>query len=84
MSSEYGRGLRESGSMPEPGVVLLGFWMNNGLRERFVTGLKESWYHGKKAGGQVYRGGEAGTRDVASARRQQNAGMGTGELGAKG
>ena len=31
--------------------------MRNGCRERLVTGLKEREYHGKKAGGQGYRGG---------------------------
>ena len=57
MSPEYARGLRESRSVGEAEVMLVGFRMRNGFGERFVTGLKERGYHGKKAGGQGYRGG---------------------------
>jgi len=49
--AKYGRGLRESGSVEEAEVMLVGFRMRNGLRERLVRGLKESESHGKKAGG---------------------------------
>ena len=41
-------------------VMLVGFRMRNGFRERLVTGLKERGYHGKKAGGWGYRGGRPG------------------------
>jgi len=40
-SAEYERGLRESGSMREAEVMLVGFRMRNGFRERLVMGLKE-------------------------------------------
>jgi len=56
-SANYARGLRESRSLSEAEVMLVGFWMRNGFRERLVTGLKERGYHGKKAGGRGYRGG---------------------------
>jgi len=56
-SAEYARGLRESMSVGEAEVMLVGFWMRNGFRERLVTGLKETGYHGKKAGGQGIGGG---------------------------
>jgi len=36
-------------------VMLVGFRMRNGFRERLVTELKESRYQGKKAGGQAYQ-----------------------------
>ena len=55
-SAEYARGLRESGSVAEAEVMLVGFRMRNGLMERLVTGLKERGYHGRKAGGRGYRG----------------------------
>ena len=55
-SAEYARGLRESRSVGEAEVMLVGFQMRNRFRERLVTGLKERGYHGKKAGGQGYRG----------------------------
>jgi len=57
MSVKYQRGLRESGSVGEAEVMLVGLRMRNGFRERLVTGLKERGYHGKKAGGRTYRGG---------------------------
>jgi len=38
MSAEYARGLRESGSLGEAEVMLVGFWMRNGFRERLETG----------------------------------------------
>jgi len=50
------RELRESGSVGEADVMLVGFWMRNGFRERLVTGLKKRVYDGKKAGGRTYRG----------------------------
>jgi len=56
-SAEYARGLRESGSVGEPEVMLVGFRMRNAFRERLVTGLKERGNHGRKAGGRVYQGG---------------------------
>jgi len=59
-SAEYARGLRESRSVGEVEVMLVGFRMRNGFRERFVTGLKERGYHGKKAGRREYRGGRPG------------------------
>ena len=55
-SAECARGLRESGSVGEADVMLVGFWMRNGFRERLVTGLKKRVYDGKKAGGRTYRG----------------------------
>jgi len=60
MSAEYARGLREFRSVGEAEVMWLGFQMRNGFRERLVTGLKESGYHGKKAGRWGYRGGRPG------------------------
>jgi len=59
-SAEYARGLRESRSVGEAEVMLVGFRMRNGFRERLVAGLKERGYHGKKAGGWGYRGGRPG------------------------
>jgi len=56
-SAEYARGLWESGSVGEAEVMLVGFRMRNGFRERLVTGLKERGYHGRKAGGRAYQGG---------------------------
>jgi len=56
-SAEYARELRESRSVGEAEVMLVGFRMRNGFRERLLTGLKERGYHGKKAGGRGYRGG---------------------------
>jgi len=58
-SAEYARGRRESRSVGEAEVILVGFRMRNGSRERLVTGLKERGYHGKKGGGG-YRGGSPG------------------------
>ena len=59
-SIEYVRGLREFRSVGEAEVMWLGFQMRNGFRERLVTGLKESGYHGKKDGGRGHRGGRLG------------------------
>ena len=59
-SAEYARGLRESRSVGDAEVMLVGFRMRNGFRERLVTGLKERGYHGKKAAGRGYRGGRPG------------------------
>jgi len=56
-SAEYARGLKESRSVGEAEVMLVGFQMSNGFRERLVTGLKVRGYHGKKAGRWGYRGG---------------------------
>jgi len=56
-SAKYARGLRESGSVAEAKVMLVGFWMRNGFRERLVTGLKERGYHGRKAAVWAYVGG---------------------------
>jgi len=39
-SAEYTRGLRQSGSVGEAEVRLVGFRMRNGFREMLVTGLK--------------------------------------------
>jgi len=55
-STKYTRGLRESGSLGEAEVMLVGFRMRNGFRERLVTGLKERGYHGRTGGGRAYRG----------------------------
>ena len=55
-SAEYARRLRESRSVGEEEMMLVGFRMRNGFREMLVTGLKERWYHGRKAGGRAYRG----------------------------
>ena len=59
-SAKYARGLRESRSVGEAELMLVGFRMRNGFRERLVTGLKERGYHRKKAGGRGYRGGGPG------------------------
>jgi len=59
-SAEYGRGQRESRSVGEAEVMLVGFRMRNGFRERLVTGLKERGYQGKKAGRWGYQGGRPG------------------------
>jgi len=59
-SAEHARGLRESRSVGEAEVMLVGFRMRNGFRERLVTRLKERGYHGKKAGWRGYRGGRPG------------------------
>ena len=59
-SAQYTRGLRESRSVGEAKVMLVGFRMRNEGRERLVTGLKERGYHGKKAGGRGYWGGRLG------------------------
>ena len=56
-SANYARKLRESRSVREAEVMLVGSWMRNGFRERLVTGFNERGYHGKKAGGRRYRGG---------------------------
>jgi len=56
-SAKYARGRRQSGSVEAAEVMLVGFRMRNGFRERLVIGLKERGYHGKKAGRQSYRGG---------------------------
>jgi len=55
-SAKYARGLRESGSMGEAGVMLVGFRIRNEFRERLVTWLKKRGYHVKKAGWWVYQG----------------------------
>jgi len=57
MSAEYARELRESRRVGETEVILVGFWMRNGFRERLVTVLKQRGYHGKRAGRRAYRGG---------------------------
>jgi len=57
MSAEYARELRESRRVGETEVMLVGFRMRNGFRERLVTVLKQRGYHGKRAGGRAYRGG---------------------------
>jgi len=57
-SSEYARGPRESRSVGEAEVMLVGFQMRNGFRGSLVTELKERGYHGKKAGGRAYQGGK--------------------------
>jgi len=57
MSAEYGRGLRQSRSVGEAEVMLVGFRMRNGFKERLVTELRDRGYHGKKAGGRGNRGG---------------------------
>jgi len=59
-SAQYAIGLRESRSVGEGAVMLVGFRMRNGFMERLVTGFKARGYHGKKAGGQGYRGGRPG------------------------
>jgi len=59
-SARYARGLRESRSVAEAEVILVGFRMRTGFREWLVMGLKERGYHGKKSGGQGYRGGRPG------------------------
>jgi len=38
MSAEYARGLRESRSLGQAEVMLVGFWMRNGFRVRLVRG----------------------------------------------
>jgi len=59
-SAEYVKGLSESRSVGEAEVMLVGFQMRNGFRERLVTGLHERGYQGKKAGGRGYFGGRPG------------------------
>jgi len=59
-SAECARGLRESRSVGEAEVMMVGFRMRNGLREKLVTWLKGRGYHRKKAGGRGYRGGRPG------------------------
>ena len=54
-SAEYARGGRESRSVGEAEVMLVGFRMRNGFRERLVTELKERGYHGRKPCGLAYR-----------------------------
>jgi len=55
----YVRGLRESKSGEEMEVMLVGFRMRNGFRERMVMWLKVCGYHGKKAGeGLIWGGGQ--------------------------
>jgi len=56
-SAEYARELRESGSVGEAEVMLVGFRMRNAFSERLVMGLKKRGYHGRKAGGWAYQGG---------------------------
>jgi len=48
---------RESGGGRETEVMLDGFRVRNGFRERLVTKLKEREYHGRKAGGGHFREG---------------------------
>ena len=81
-SAEYGRGLRESRSVEEAEVMLVGFRMRNGFRERLVKGVGErvSWKESWRAG---VSGGEARRRDVEAARHPQKGSMGTGALGGK-
>jgi len=43
-SAKYARGLRESRSVGEAEVMLVGFRMRNGFRERSVTGLTSFTY----------------------------------------
>ena len=69
--------------MREAGVMLVGFRMRNGFRERLVTGLKERGYQGKKARGPGYRGGRPGREMSWWAKRPQKGSMGTNVLGAK-
>ena len=59
-SAQYVRGLSESRSVGEAEVMLVGFRMRNGFRERLVTGLQERGYQGKKAGGRGYLGRAGG------------------------
>ena len=59
-AAEYARGLSESRSVGEVEVMLVGFRMRNGFRERLVRGLKERGYYGKTAGEQGYLGGRPG------------------------
>jgi len=54
------RGVKESGSGGETGVIPVGFLMRNGFRERLVTGLKDRGHYGKKAGRQAYEGSRQG------------------------
>ena len=65
-------------------MMLDGFLVRNGFRERLVTKLKERGYHGRKAGRPVCLEGGAGMCEVAVERRPQNGGMGTWTLGTKG
>jgi len=69
-SADYARGLRESGSVGEVEVLLVGFRMRNGFREWLVMGLKERGYHRKKAGRRAYRG----QRPQGGMSRQQDVG----------
>ena len=61
MSARYERRWRESGGGGETEVMLDGFRVRNGFRERLVTKLKERGYYGRNAGG---RGCLGGGRDV--------------------
>ena len=47
---------RESGSSGETEVMLDGFYVRNGCRERLMKNLKERGYHGRKAGGRACLG----------------------------
>jgi len=60
MFAKYAREQRESRRVGEAEVILVGFRMRNGFRERLVTGLKKRGYHGKRAGRRAYRGGRPG------------------------
>ena len=83
-SAEYVRGRTESGSVGEAEVMLVGFRMRNGFRERLVTGLKERGYHGKKAGGRAYQGG-GGRKERCRGRQKSPKGQhGNGCIGSEG
>ena len=59
-SAKYARRLRESRSVGEAEVMLVGFRMRNAFRGRLVKRFKERGYHGKHAGRRGYRGGRLG------------------------
>jgi len=82
-SAEYASELRESRSVGEAEVMLVGFRMRNGFRERLVTGLKESGYHGKKADRWGYRAG--GREERCRCRKTSTKGQhGNGCIGSEG
>ena len=56
----YARRRRESGGGRETEVMLEGFRMRNGFRERLVMKLTQRVYHWRKAGGRVCLGQELG------------------------
>jgi len=59
-SPKYARRLRESRSVGEAEVMLVGFRMRNAFRGRLVKRLKERGYHGRKAGRRGYWGERPG------------------------